>query len=222
MASWRLARSLETLTAEIRALHPGTTVWTIGDAAHRGRPSDHNPNGQNVVCAIDVLGDKGLRLADFAADLVAAPRHPALKYVIFNRRIWSVARASEGWRPYTGSNPHTTHVHISVGTGPDGKSGGPYDNTSSWGIGGDMTGLVKGIQESLKSAGFDPGPIDDRWGPRTQSAFTAAMKAGGARGPAGPAGPAGARGPAGPAGPPGTLPARLTITGEVTATGAAP
>ena len=27
---WRLARSLEVLRAEIRALHPGTTVWTIG------------------------------------------------------------------------------------------------------------------------------------------------------------------------------------------------
>lgn len=33
--SWRLARSLVTLRDEIRALHPGTTVWTVGDAAHR-------------------------------------------------------------------------------------------------------------------------------------------------------------------------------------------
>jgi len=33
--SWRLARSLVTLRDEVRSLHPGTTVWTIGDQSHR-------------------------------------------------------------------------------------------------------------------------------------------------------------------------------------------
>jgi hypothetical protein len=207
--SWRLARSLEVLRDEIRAAHPGTTVWTIGDAAHRATASDHNPNAAGVVCAIDVLGDKGLNLANFAAQLVAAPRHPALKYVIWNRRIWSVSRAAEGWRTYSGSNPHTTHVHVSVGTGPDGRSAGPYDDTSPWGLaGGGLTvEAIKGLQRAAKAAGFDPGPIDGVWGPRTEAAVTAAFKATGARGPAGPAGPQG------PAGPPGelVLPARLTV-----------
>ena len=42
-------------------------------------------------------------------------------YVIFDARIWSVARASEGWRAYShpigSSNPtldHLDHVHVSV------------------------------------------------------------------------------------------------------------
>lgn len=59
---------------------------------------------------------------------------PALKYVIWNKQIWSRARASEGWRRYTGSNPHTQHMHVSVGRGPDGQSTGPYDDNSAWGV----------------------------------------------------------------------------------------
>lgn len=34
--------------------------------------------------------------------------------VIFNRRIWSSAHPYEGWRTYTGSNPHTDHLHAEV------------------------------------------------------------------------------------------------------------
>src|SRR5690554_4032083 len=144
--SWRLARSLEVLRDEIRALHPGTTVWTIGDAAHRGTASDHNPNPQGVVCAIDVLADGGLDLGWFA-EQVRTSGHPAFKYVIFNRRI---ASKGGGWRAYHGSNPHTTHVHVSVGVGPDGRSTGPYDNTSPWGVAG-------------QAAGGDPLSAEDVW-----------------------------------------------------------
>ncbi|MDG4796224.1 hypothetical protein [Micromonospora sp. WMMD1082] len=142
---------------------------------------------------------------------------------IYNRRIWSTSRASEGWRRYAGSNPHTTHVHVSVGTGPDGKSTGPYDNTSSWGVGDDMSEVIKGIQTAVKAAGHDPGPIDGQWGPKTQAGLTAALKASGARGPAGPQGAAGPTGPRGERGEPGpkgdrgpagelVLPAQLTVT----------
>jgi hypothetical protein len=33
--------------------------------------------------------------------------------VIHNRQIWTVQRASEGWRPYSGPSPHKGHVHLS-------------------------------------------------------------------------------------------------------------
>src|SRR5690606_33697874 len=134
--SWRLARSLEVLRDEIRALHPGTTVWTIGDEAHLATWSDHNPNAAGVVCAIDVLADGGLDLGWFA-EQVRTSGHPAFKYVIFNRRI---ASKGGGWRPYHGRNPHTSHVHVSVGVGQDGRSTGPYDNTSPWGVAGQAAG----------------------------------------------------------------------------------
>lgn len=185
--SWRLARSLEVLRDEIRSLHPGTTVWTIGDAAHRASWSDHNPTSSGVVCAIDVLGDKGLDLRAFANHLKQT-NHRAVKYVIFDRRIWSKARSSEGWRRYYGSNPHTSHVHVSVGVGPDGRSTGPYDDTSPWGIanlgggsvpGGGSTGTnrsgdsgsgVRDLQRDLNEAlGLDL-TVDGIYGPATTAA----------------------------------------------------
>jgi hypothetical protein len=43
----------------------------------------------------------------------ANARRLGIMYMIWNRHIWGSYRASEGWRPYTGSNPHTDHVHIS-------------------------------------------------------------------------------------------------------------
>ncbi|MFG1605026.1 FG-GAP repeat domain-containing protein, partial [Actinoplanes sp. NPDC049265] len=45
----------------------------------------------------------------------AIARRMGIMYIIWNRRIWSSARASEGWRTYSGSNPHTDHVHFSFG-----------------------------------------------------------------------------------------------------------
>ena len=35
-------------------------------------------------------------------------------YLIFNKKIWSRQRRKEGNRKYSGSNPHTKHLHISI------------------------------------------------------------------------------------------------------------
>jgi hypothetical protein len=139
---WRLAKSLETLRSEILRYKPGTTVWTIGDEDHQSGYSDHNPNSAGVVCAIDVLGNAGLSLNEFA-NAVKNSGHPQVKYVIYNRKIWSKAKSSQGWRNYTGSDPHTGHVHVSVGVGSDGRSApGTYDSLASWGIGNTGGGYV--------------------------------------------------------------------------------
>ncbi|MBI1748805.1 MAG: hypothetical protein HYR55_19800 [Acidobacteria bacterium] len=42
-------------------------------------------------------------------------RRFGLMYMIWNRRIWASYRAGEGWRSYSGPNPHTDHVHFSFG-----------------------------------------------------------------------------------------------------------
>jgi hypothetical protein len=132
--SWRTAKSILTLVSELDKAYPKRTKpdWIIGDAAHRSRASDHNPNAANVVCAIDVR--EGNIDLGRVAEAIRKRNPKAVKYVIFNRRIWSKARNTEGWRPYTGKNPHTTHMHVSVGEGPDGKSTGPYDDTGAWGV----------------------------------------------------------------------------------------
>lgn len=129
---WREARSLQTLEAEIQEYFPGTTTWEIGDEDHKNTWSDHNPNGANVVCGKDILGDAGLDLGDLCAHLVANP-HPNLRYVIFNHKIYE---RSNGFKPkpYKGKSGHETHLHGSVGNGPDGRSTTGYDNTLTWNI----------------------------------------------------------------------------------------
>lgn len=133
--TWRLARSLETLRDEINAAAPTRSKasdGTVGDLSHSARASDHNPNGAGVVRAMDVTDDVPTFSADDLATTVAGLLgvHPALgsgAYVIRNSRIVSTDRLDEGWRPYSGSNPHDKHVHVSVATAAAG-----YDSTAAW------------------------------------------------------------------------------------------
>lgn len=53
-----------------------------------------------------------------AAYVVANAASLGITYVIWYRRIFSVARASEGWRPYSGDSDHTDHVHVSFSETP--------------------------------------------------------------------------------------------------------
>lgn len=140
--SYREARSLSTLLAEINAAAPRRSKisdgW-IGDAAHASRTSDHNPwikvGGLGVVRARDFTHDPagGLDCNRLAAALVPLlGKHPALgsgAYIIWNRRIISTDRLREGWRTYTGSNGHTQHLHVSVCTAVSG-----FDSTARWGV----------------------------------------------------------------------------------------
>jgi hypothetical protein len=81
----------------------------IGDPAHAGRVSRHNPDRSGLVRALDVTtaGIEPRQLVD------AAVRHPAVDHVIWDRRIWS--RWCD-FKPhvYSEADPHTSHVHIDV------------------------------------------------------------------------------------------------------------
>lgn len=54
----------------------------------------------------------------FAPDKYGNPdamaRRLGIMYMIHNQQIWSAYNAAAGWRPYTGPNPHTDHVHFSL------------------------------------------------------------------------------------------------------------
>lgn len=188
--AWRLARSLENLRREINQIAPHRSKvsdGTIGDGAHQSGPSDHNPNSSGVVCAFDATHDpdSGADMRKIAEHL-RTKRHRAIKYVIFNRRI---ASAASGWRwtGYFGKNPHTQHMHVSVGRGPDGRSTGPYDDPGPWGLGttrgddviglrkGDSGERVKGLQAVLERAGFKV-TVDGDYGPKTAAALLACRK----------------------------------------------
>lgn len=133
--SWRTAHAAAQLRDEILATWPGTTIWTLGDPAHASRASDHNPNDAGVVCAIDVLED-GRGQADAIWQHLAADLDRRMHYAIHDGQIISNTVQPGKVRRYSGSNPHTGHVHISVGRGRDGSKHTPdlYDDRSPWGL----------------------------------------------------------------------------------------
>ncbi|EYF08798.1 peptidoglycan-binding domain-containing protein [Chondromyces apiculatus] len=82
----------------------------MGDARHQARKSDHNLGN-----AVDITHDPSSG-CDGNVISALAIKDSRVTYVIWNHKIYSRARAAEGWRRYTGSNPHTKHCHISIST----------------------------------------------------------------------------------------------------------
>jgi hypothetical protein len=133
MASWVLIPCLKALFAEFNRIAPArdhASDGSIGDAAHQNEVSDHNPDEtgsvpihdadhKNEVHAIDVdnnLNESDLTMEKVVQFLLGRCRSGAekrLRYIIYNRRIWS---ASSGWvkKTYTGASPHTEHAHFSA------------------------------------------------------------------------------------------------------------
>jgi len=114
----RRARSLDTLVAQCDSGWTDRSLasdgW-VGDADHARTSSDHNPDPWGVVHAQDLTHDPShaFDCRDVTAALVAS-RDPRISYIIWNRKIVSSTTAPWTWRPYTGANPHSTHMHLSV------------------------------------------------------------------------------------------------------------
>lgn len=182
--SWRIANSLARLRDQINAAYPNRSKASdgvIGDAAHAASASDHNPNGAGVVCAMDITNSPQTGFDVHAlAERLRVNRHPDLKYIISNRRICG-AWTGWNWWPYNGSNPHSSHAHFSVGSGNDGQSQPPYDDTNDWAVGGaQVPSGGKSIDEvarevmagkwgngvdrtnALSGAGYDAGAVQGR------------------------------------------------------------
>jgi hypothetical protein len=91
----------------------------IGDTRHSARPSDHNPDAEGIVRAIDIDRDlSGKAKPDLMPDLADQLRlcgkrgDKRISYIIFDGRIASSKKAW-AWRTYDGSNKHNHHCHIS-------------------------------------------------------------------------------------------------------------
>ena len=97
-----------------------TSDGWIGDTRHAARPSDHNPDANGWVRAIDLDRDLSGRakpdlmpdLADQIRLLCKSKREKRIAYIIFDGRIAS-SKKSWAWRTYEGSNKHNHHMHIS-------------------------------------------------------------------------------------------------------------
>lgn len=129
MASFHLARSLGALRAQANARWPGrdrTSDGWIGDTSHAARASDHNPDWDalgaraGIVRAYDLDEDLDGNGTDRGAELrwwvdwLVATRDPRVAYLIYEGQIVSSTVRPWQWRPYTGPNAHTKHVHVSI------------------------------------------------------------------------------------------------------------
>lgn len=137
--AWRVAKSLDKLLAQIDAAAPKRSKVSdgaIGDAAHATRDSDHNPwvkdGAMGVVTARDFTHDpaNGADMNEFT-EAIRLSKDTRVKYVLWNRQMFSSYPASGYqpfmWRPYSGSNPHTKHAHVSVQPQKN-----LYDSVKAW------------------------------------------------------------------------------------------
>jgi len=95
------------------ALYPKRKKLSDGllpSSAHRKASpnSDHN-TGLAVDLTHDLDGG-----VDCAVIFEKLKEDERVSYLIFNKKIWSRDRAKSGNRLYSGSNPHTKHLHISI------------------------------------------------------------------------------------------------------------
>lgn len=143
--AWRLARSLESLRAQVNQIAPGRSKisdGSIGNAEHSARLSDHNPDGDGVVRALDLTDDpRGGLDALWLREALRESRDPRIKYLISEGQICSPRRVNAhpawAWRPYTGPNGHFKHLHISVQPGAAG------DRAGSWSLTRDFAAPVR-------------------------------------------------------------------------------
>ncbi len=133
MADWRVAASLLQLRDQVNLLWPNrdkSNDGTIGDERHQQEHSEHNPDENGVVRAMDITNDpRHLLLSRKLAEQLVASRDPRILYIISNRQICSAITSPWIWRPYGGSNPHIEHMHISVVSNPR-----LYDSRGPWKI----------------------------------------------------------------------------------------
>lgn len=117
------------LAALIEQTYPKHVVYmtrscsAAGVSGHEsGRAIDFmvNSNRSDVQSFINWL-----LATDSSGNKYAMARRLGVQYLIYNKRIWRPYRGGV-WGAYTGSNPHTDHLHISLN--PDGAN----KKTSFW------------------------------------------------------------------------------------------
>jgi hypothetical protein len=182
VSNWRLAKSLEKLRQQINAAYPNRdhdSDGTVGDLRHQNLKSDHNPNAAGVVTAMDTDEDlsPSIHSIEGIVTAIRASKDPRVKYIIYEGRITVEGSQLQRWKPYTGTNPHNHHAHISVSKDPK-----LYDDDRDWQIGdssqstivtvhdlkrGDKGDDVKALQERLNALGYNL-TVDADFGPATE------------------------------------------------------
>lgn len=143
--------SIDALRRDALTVWPGMTIFWIGDLAHQGSVSGHNPDDYTGVRAemLDADTDPEVRALDFMIGsvfttqsgwdlvnaLVRGQDRMRLYYVIYRSTIW---RRATGFKAesYGGDN-HNDHVHVS-GHASDDENGSPWQSVLALGEEEDM------------------------------------------------------------------------------------
>ena len=108
--------------------HKEGRAWDWGVYATRSNEAAAAQEVINWLLATDAQGNRH-----------ANARRLGLMYMIWNRKVWKAYSSPHTWHTYTGSNPHTDHIHFSFGWRGARKqtsfwtAAAPQDNTGpSW------------------------------------------------------------------------------------------
>lgn len=198
----RITKSLDKLRSQVNELAPkrskASDGW-LGDAKHSMRKSDHNPEPDGTVDALDITHDpkNGVDIQRLC-DAIIASKDRRVSYLICNGKIISGNSGPKPWvkRPYSGANKHDKHLHVSV-------LDAYQDDTAPWGIGvafkaappprapaapkaeaprpkpediydGKVHEEVRQVQQRLNDLGYpEVGTVDGRWGGKTEATILA-------------------------------------------------
>lgn len=117
--TWKLSKAAVQLREQIDDCYPERdrrSDGTIGDFRHQHTKSDHNPDAQGWVRALDIDADLAAHKSEMAylADQLRrnARKDKRISYLIYNNKIAS-PKTLWRWVKYRGINPHKSHLHIS-------------------------------------------------------------------------------------------------------------
>ncbi|WP_432509769.1 LGFP repeat-containing protein [Kineococcus sp. SYSU DK001] len=103
----------------IRDAYGRQTIGTARDCPATGVPVSEHSDGRALDWMLNAADPAQAALARefltwLLADDARAARRLGVMYVIWDRQVWKAYAAGAGWQPYTGPNPHTDHVHLSL------------------------------------------------------------------------------------------------------------
>jgi len=118
--TWKLSKAAVQLREQFDDCYPErdrSSDGTLGDDRHSKIKSDHNPDKNGWVRALDIDADLLRKQPEEMAYIVNqlcsnARKDGRLAYVIYNGKIAS-PKSLWKWRKYRGVNTHTKHAHFS-------------------------------------------------------------------------------------------------------------
>jgi hypothetical protein len=111
------------LKALIAATYPTRTFSSWRACSGATATSDHQEGrALDWMLSASNSGDRAMAASFigwlFATDkygnTYANARRLGIAYIIWNRQMWRAYNTAAGWQPYTGTVPHTDHIHLSL------------------------------------------------------------------------------------------------------------